>query len=331
MMGLPTAAQHMSDLGLEVDPEIAQLLDEAGVDSPLRQHIAYLFSRDPLVIFRERVELDDDVETDHFESLQSSNWNSVRWKPPPSMNSSIGWRTEFRPMETQLTDFENAAFAVVVVLLARTILAFDLDLVLPISKVDENMERAHARDAVLTEKFFFARVLAPRTGRTPLARPYSANGGRRSKIRHNCEYEEMTIAEILNGKGDGFPGLLSLVQAYVDSAGCDAPTRLAIDEYFQLIAMRADGSLMTNAAWMRKFVTTHPDYQGDSVVPPTTAHDLMKAAHEIGTGERCCEHVLGEIVIEPISPRQATWDAALETSSIDCNETETQSLSEASS
>jgi glutamate--cysteine ligase catalytic subunit len=38
-------------------------------------------------------------------------------------------------MEIQLTDFENAAFTVFVVLLTRIILAFDLSLYIPISKV----------------------------------------------------------------------------------------------------------------------------------------------------------------------------------------------------
>ena len=38
-------------------------------------------------------------------------------------------------MEVQLTDFENAAFAVFIVLLSRAILHFNLNLYVPISKV----------------------------------------------------------------------------------------------------------------------------------------------------------------------------------------------------
>ena len=82
----------------------------------------------------EAIELDDTQSTDHFESLQSTNWQSLRFKPPPA-NSAIGWRVEFRPMEVQLTDFENAAFAVFIVLLSRAILHFNLNLYVPISKV----------------------------------------------------------------------------------------------------------------------------------------------------------------------------------------------------
>ena len=59
----------------------------------------------------------------------------MRFKPPPP-NSTIGWRVEFRTMEVQLTDFENAAFAVFVALLSRAILRFNLNFYLPISKVN---------------------------------------------------------------------------------------------------------------------------------------------------------------------------------------------------
>ena len=58
-------------------------------------------------------------------------------------------------MEVQLTDFENAAFAVFIVLVTRTISAFGLHFFIPLSLVDSNMKRGHARDAVHSQKFFF--------------------------------------------------------------------------------------------------------------------------------------------------------------------------------
>merc|ERR1719413_257185 len=61
----------------------------------------------------------------------------------------------------QLTDFENAAFSVFIVLLQRTILTFDLNLYIPISRVDANMQRAHSRNSAARGKFFFRRHLAP--------------------------------------------------------------------------------------------------------------------------------------------------------------------------
>lgn len=109
------------------------------------------------------------------QNIQSTNWQTMRFKPPPP-NSSIGWRVEFRPTEVrwlflpppplspgsllleirtlcgsawiafcliwmfsflkvQLTDFENAAYVTFVVLLTRVILSFDLNLLIPLSKV----------------------------------------------------------------------------------------------------------------------------------------------------------------------------------------------------
>ncbi|CAN0546836.1 unnamed protein product, partial [Ectocarpus sp. 8 AP-2014] len=53
--------------------------------------------RDPLVIFDGAVEeVDDSTATEHFENIQSTNWQTVRWKPPPPRENEdsprIGWR-----------------------------------------------------------------------------------------------------------------------------------------------------------------------------------------------------------------------------------------------
>jgi hypothetical protein len=81
----------------------------------------------------------------------------MRFKPPPNSNphGHTGWRVEFCTMELQVSDFENAALVAFLVLLSRAILAFDLDMLVPISRVDENMKRAQMRGACLNQKFFF--------------------------------------------------------------------------------------------------------------------------------------------------------------------------------
>lgn len=38
-----------------------------GIDKLLAQHIAHLFIRDPLSVFEEKIHLDDENESDHFE------------------------------------------------------------------------------------------------------------------------------------------------------------------------------------------------------------------------------------------------------------------------
>lgn len=59
--------------------------------------IVLLAFRDPLVIFDGSVEEIDDMKfTEHFENIQSTNWQTVRWKPPPRREHEdsprIGWR-----------------------------------------------------------------------------------------------------------------------------------------------------------------------------------------------------------------------------------------------
>ena len=113
---------------------VPEYADDSGLDEPLATHIAHLFIRDPLVQFSETIDQDDEESMDHFENIQSTNWQTIRFKPPP-VNSPIGWRVEFRSMEVQMTDFENAAFSIFIVLLSRAILSFDLAFYMPISQV----------------------------------------------------------------------------------------------------------------------------------------------------------------------------------------------------
>jgi glutamate--cysteine ligase catalytic subunit len=63
-------------------------------------------------------------------------------------------------MEVQITDFENAALTIFVVLLSRAVLLFNLNFYMKISTVDENMARASARAAAVHQKFLFRCIFA---------------------------------------------------------------------------------------------------------------------------------------------------------------------------
>lgn len=52
--------------------------------------------------------------------------------------------------------------------------------------------------------------------------------------------------------------------------------------YLEHLRRRASGEVMTTAAWLRRFVTTHPAYKRDSVVNEEIAYDLVVACQEIG-------------------------------------------------
>lgn len=130
-------------------------------DEYTAKHFAHLFIRDPLVLFSERIDQDNSTENDHFENLQSTNWQTLRFKPPAlyssdtDLSSKPGWRVEFRPMEIQLTDFENAAYSNFISLLSKAIIKFKPNLYIPILKIETNMRLAHNVDSVLNEKFWF--------------------------------------------------------------------------------------------------------------------------------------------------------------------------------
>ncbi|XP_046839133.1 glutamate--cysteine ligase catalytic subunit-like isoform X3 [Xenia sp. Carnegie-2017] len=131
---LSVAATPYSDIDLVYDEEIFQRLLNEGMDEPMAKHFAHLYIRDPLTLFSEKIHLNDEKDSDHFENIQSTNWQTMRFKPPPA-NSPIGWRVEFRPTEVQLTDFENAAFATFVVLITRVIISFNLNLLIPFPRL----------------------------------------------------------------------------------------------------------------------------------------------------------------------------------------------------
>jgi len=93
----------------------------------------------------------------------------------------------------------------------------------------------------------------------------------------------MSINEIMNGsKETGFQGFIPLIRNFLSAEKVEAEVVQKVDKYLDLISGRASGKLMTNATWIRKFVTTHKAYQGDSVVSDEIAYDLLKMVSHIG-------------------------------------------------
>ncbi|BGP25493.1 glutamate-cysteine ligase catalytic subunit [Rhodotorula toruloides] len=353
----PFNRPEYNDNNMPIDPKIRDHLIDRGVDPLLATHFAHLFIRDPIVIFEETMCQDDAKSSDHFENIQSTNWQTVRFKPPPP-GSPIGWRVEFRSMEVQLTDYENAAFSVFVVLLTRAIMTLGLNFYLPISKVDENMHRAHRRDAINTQKFYFRKnVFDPKPGHpcdpsldaaNPQPAPASdeatlPSASAFSRGRTNgfaphvrdasvasteypasptvCsshapsrsaspapevafgpvedEYDEFSINEIINGSTEkGFPGLIGVVEQYLDGLEKEGKVseevRKGIDRSVELIRRRADGSLITLATYIRRFVRSHPSYAHDSVVSQEINYDLIRALDEVEQGKRPAPELLPE-------------------------------------
>jgi glutamate--cysteine ligase catalytic subunit len=118
-------------------------------------------------------------------------------------------------------------------------------------------------------------------------------------------FEEMTMKEIMTGKGDYFPGLIPLVRAYLDHINADDVAHAQISKYLDFIELRSKGELVTPATWMRNFVRSHPAYKNDSHVNQEIAYDLMMACKEIGEGKRHEKSLLGDFKISPVSTKGA--------------------------
>ncbi|KAJ8034868.1 Glutamate--cysteine ligase catalytic subunit [Holothuria leucospilota] len=258
----------LNDVTAPYDEVMLQQLLNGGVDVDLARNIAYIFIREPLTLYEETIHQNEE-DTGHFYNIFSTNWQSLRLKPPP-LEGDIGWRVEFRPLEVQLTDFENAAYVTFVMLLVRAIDKFKLDLTVPISKVDSNMKEAQARDAVERKTFFFKETLESRSG-------------------EKDTYTQMSIDVIMNGgvtpSGAEFPGLIPIIKRYITTEEhADDTTSATISRYLQLISDRAAGRVNTIAKWIRNLVAEHPDYKHDSVISERINYDLVKYFSDISNG-----------------------------------------------
>lgn len=161
------------------------------MDALMAKHFASLYVQDPLVVFPDKLNASDDDQawrSDHFENIQSTNWNSVRFKcPPPSPDGYtrpvIGWRVELRTPDLQLSDFANAALCCFSSLLSMAILRHGWNFYVPVSQARENMARAHERNALLSQRFFFRTIVRPEE----------------DGVYHPSSSREMTMAEIFLG------------------------------------------------------------------------------------------------------------------------------------
>jgi glutamate--cysteine ligase catalytic subunit len=133
------------------------------------------------------------------------------------------------------------------------------------------MKRAHTRDAIHREKFHFRRQIK----KCPQCPLQAASEAAAAAAQNELEFEEMSMAEIFVGKSVARPGLIPLVQSYLDIIQCDVHTRAIVDNYIELVRARAEGRLQTAATYMREFIRAHEGYMRDSVVTPAIARDLI--------------------------------------------------------
>jgi glutamate--cysteine ligase catalytic subunit len=261
--------EDIENLDEKLDPTLqsrvndySELLKSTGMDPVMATYFAHLHLRDPLYLSTKTGKYEEVTPEEVHQSICKSVWSHVRLKIPEPEASGMGWRVEFRPMEVQLTDFENAA-VLVFLDLVRQVLAHNpsqLQPFMPLSLVKENMDRAHARNAVVDQNFWFPQ---------------------------NGEPVEMNMDQIINGDRSGkrsFPGLLSLIEELLanSESHLEQQLRTELEPYLDFISKRACGEEPTPAQWMRQFIRRHGDYRHDSVLTDIICYDMLLHIADMG-------------------------------------------------
>lgn len=180
------------------------------------------------------------------------------------------------------------------------------------------MKNAEKRNAAREGRFWFRRdITVPRNVLSHFIRNKPDCGYTSRLSRQFCRTrtksddcdihsvcELMSIDEIFNGKTSGggqeednFPGLIPLLNLYLDSMEINAETRCTINSYLRLISERANGSTPTAAQLIRQFVQQQPSYARDSVVNQSIAFDLLDTLHQVQTEQISMQDFIDSIKV----------------------------------
>jgi glutamate--cysteine ligase catalytic subunit len=258
-----------------------------GMSAKLSQHFANVLVRDPLVIFSEKIEINDIKDMTHFETINSSNWNSVRFKLPRVSDGDNCFKVEIRPCDLQMTPYENTSMIAFILGLHAIIMRYDTNFIMPISKVDINFERSYLNDAINTQKFYWRinSVKGDKMQQLGFGKYNSYTEEQREKITYEEDQEnikELTINEIINGcERYNYPGILHIV---IDAMKEYYKAEELI-EYIKFVGKRASGELWTGAKFVRNFIMNNKLYKHDSIIGQELAYELVCLVEKIQNGE----------------------------------------------
>jgi glutamate--cysteine ligase catalytic subunit len=251
------SAAQFNDRTFDSSDELEPDLEGHGLPAALATYFAHIFNRDPLIDAPNTSGGDGSPSSTLEARIELMNlhmstwWPHVRLKLPVLSDGDTGlpWRVEFRPMEAQPSDMENAALVVAMRILQQTIQHFDLDLKIPISAIEENMDRANGRGAATDQMFRFAARIGSLTNEPLLAYDGWAS-----------------LDTIFNGSGDSvgqtWLGLLPLANDFLVQRGVSKLSDTEQEKIFgalKMLSARASGKLKTPAKWMRTFVKENSD------------------------------------------------------------------------
>ena len=250
---------NLSDVTIPYCCETFNILSEGGMDERLAKHFAVIFNRDPLLVIGKDLALTDQqgAAKECTEMFLSTVWPSVKFKIPCDVDQ--GWRVEFRVMEIQPNDFENAAFIVFVLLFTRMCLHFAIkveDFLIPFLNLIRTCNYVKRETRYWRSNFIYFHCLSIDSERV------CSNG-----------VKLLTVNEIVNGSSsNGHVGILPLIRLYLATVTEESSS---VESYLSHIESVSVGETPTVASKIRELVMNHPLYKQDSVVSPKVAQDVI--------------------------------------------------------
>lgn len=273
-------------------------LIENGISPKLSEHFCNLLVRDPLVIFSEKINIDDKSDMSHFENINSTNWNALRFKLPRSSDGDTCFKIEIRTLDIQISPYENTSMICMILLTYALILCSnEINFIIPISKVDENFKRAYKKDAINKEKFWWRIDCFKDEKLLEINCTNCVRFRKEFKRDENLTYEkdqnnikELTINEIFNGcEKYNYPGLIVYYKKIMNFMF----KTNKMNNYVDFIEKRAKGEIWTDAKYIRNFVLNHKKYNKDSIVTEEINYDLIKHILLIQNGEIKPKEIFG--------------------------------------
>ena len=228
----------MNDRNIHAPAQFVESLIKAGLENAAAEYFAHVLTRNALLDTTGKES--DDALRGHLTTFCPH----VRIKIP---EDKIPWRVEFRPMECQPSDFENAAFAVSLVMIQQAVLS-KIDIQIPMTTIEENMKKANMKNAVLEQEFWFF-----------------AKG----------HFEGLaTLDGIFNGIDNRWPGFIPLTKSWINNkqqqqsskqTGTDTlpPPAEVITHYLNFVSARASGAASTPARWIRTLIESEGEGEGE--------------------------------------------------------------------
>lgn len=201
------------------DESIYNTLRKLDIPESLCLLFSYSLNLPPLLMFQSHLE-ENEYQSNTLNSYLNTFWKSVRLKLPYNdLPSDMGWRVEFRTMDLQLTDFENAAFAVSSMLVAKALVWANIFPYSFLMDIDNDYDLAVKKNSCLKEKFSWNNT-------------------------------KKTICQIFDGD-DEDEGLLSICNRYLDSNSISIDEKNLYKLYLDYVYQISCGNIPTTATDIR--------------------------------------------------------------------------------